>query len=537
MSNDNEKEKIFIFGIDGATFSLMNEWIEKGDLPTLESLTKNGTSSVCYSSIPPVSCPAWKCFAAGMNPAKLGIFDLLCRERDTYNIRPARADMVDVPDVWDILGAHKYKVGVFNVPVTYPPHQVNGFVVSGMLGSYDAPDFTYPPELKREIEKIIDTPYEIEVELKDYPSPDAWLEKQHAITEMKADIAKYLLENKEWDFFITVFYEVDRVQHAFWHFMDKDHPRHAPSHFENTIRNSYRRMDKILGDILDILGDSATVIVMSDHGFGPLKGYFRLNQWLLSQKYLNLNQESMKAFFEDVAERFLKKESSREPPPLNTIGGLYKIEWSSTKAFAVRMGNLYLNVRGREPEGIVEMGKEYEEVRNQLIKDLSKVVHPKTKKPLKVTIRKKEDVYSGKHFHDAPDLIVSIEEYTYLIEQGFGPMWGGMEGGGYATGGHQMDGIFIASGQDIRKDQWIDPISLVDIAPTILHIMKVKIPHDMDGKVLLPLFKEGSDPASREIDISPIQVHSQLKEYSQPKKSSEDDEKVLRRLRDLGYIE
>ncbi len=541
-SSTRKEEKIFIFGIDGATFSVMEQWIKNGELPHIESVMRKGTSSVCYSTIPPVSCPAWKSFATGMNPGKLGIFDLVRREPGSYRIQPSRADMVEAPDVWDILSAHGYRVGVFNVPVTYPPRPVRGFVFPGMLGNYDAPDFTYPPELKAEVEKTIDTPYRIEVELKDSPGPDAWLEEQHTVTEMKGEVVKYLLGNKEWDFFITVFYEVDRVQHAFWHFMDKNHPRYSPSRFEHAIRDSYRRMDRILGELLDTIGEGVTVIIMSDHGFGPIKGYFRLNQWLLSRKYMNLDKESMRIFLEDVAQRYLKKEAPREPPPLDTIGGLYQIDWSTTKAFAIRMGNLYLNVRGREPEGVVEAGREYEELREQLMKDLLSLTHPMEKKPLEITIYKREEVYSGVHFNSAPDLIISIEGYTYLIEQGFGPMWGGFDGrGGYSTGGHNMEGIFIACGPDVNPGTWINPTSLVDIAPTILHMMKVKVPHDMDGQVVLPLFRKDSEPALRKVDtdevVAPSVELQKSKEQIEEKKHAEDDEKVLKRLRDLGYLD
>ena len=395
--------------------------------------------------------------------------------------------MITVPDLWEILSAHQYKVGVFNVPGTYPPRAVDGFVIAGMLGDYDAPDFIYPPGLRSEIEPLFDPPYLIEADLTKSASPDGWLKEQRDITDMKVNITKHLLTHKEWDFFITVFYEVDRVQHALWHLMDKNHPRYTPSHLEHAIKDSYKRMDRILREMLDLLCEDITVIIMSDHGFGPVQGFFRLNQWLLSQKYLSLTEESMKAFFESVAQRFLKKveEPLAGESFLDTIGGMYQIDWSKTRAFAVRLGNVYLNVKGREPEGIIEMGKEYEDTRNQLIHDLSALTHPKTNKPLNVTVRKKEEVYSGTHFHDAPDLLVSLEEYSYLIEQGFGPVWGGLsDEEKYSSGGHKMDGIFIASGPNINPGQWIDPITLVDIAPTILHIMNVPVRSDMDGSVL-----------------------------------------------------
>lgn len=540
MNSTNERgEKVFVFGIDGATFSLMKKWVERGELPTIKSLMDSGTASVCHSTIPPNSCPAWKSFATGMNPGNLGIFDLMCKEPGTYRIRPSQADMVDSPDLWDILSAHQYKVGVFNVPVTYPPHSVNGFIFPGMLSNPDAPDFTYPPGLKTEIENIIGTSYQINVESTREHDLDAWLEAQHTVTQMKEDTAKYLLEHKEWDFFIAVFCEVDRVQHRFWHFMDEDHPRHAPSHHEHTIRNSYKRMDRILREMLDLLEEDVTVIVMSDHGFGPVKGYFRINQWLLSKNYMHFDEESVKTFFRDVAMRYLRKEAPREQSVSNIIGDTYNIDWSKTKAFAILTGNLYLNVRGREPEGIIEMEGEYEEIRTRLMKDLSALIHPQTNEQLKVTIHKKEDVYFGKYLHDAPDLIVSIEEYAYLIEQGFGPTWGGFDNeGGYSTGGHRMDGIFIASGRDIKNKQWIDPIPIVDIAPTILHIMHMKIPREMDGTVLLPLFKEGSSPASRKVEILPAAVCPTKKHTEgQLEKHLEDDEKVLKRLEDLGYLE
>ena len=537
----NRDRKVFVFGIDGATFTLMRKWVADGELPTIGWIMDHGTAAVSQSTIPPVSCPAWKSFATGMNPGKLGVFDLVHKEPGTYTIVPSRADMVLAPDVWDILSAKGYTVGVFNVPVTYPPHKVNGFIVPGMLGNTEAPDFTYPPELKQEIEQVLGTPYLIEAD-EEGQGLDAWLKKEYAVTEMKVNVAKYLLTHKEWDFFITVFCETDRVQHIFWHYMDKNHPRYTPSHLEHAIKDSYKRMDRFLKECIDLLEDDTTIIVMSDHGFGPVQGSFRLNQWFFSQKYLSLTEESMKAFFDDIARRFLKKEQPeplkeqpRDQPISTTIGDAYTIDWSKTKVYSTRIGNVYLNVKGREPEGIIEMGKEYEDTRNQLINDLSALVHPKTKQPLNVTVRKKEEVYSGEYFGDAPDLMVSIE--GYFVEPGFGPMWVGLRGeGGYATGGHLIEGIFIACGRDIKSNQWIDPISLVDIAPIILHIMGMPVSSDMDGTVLLSLFEEGSPPASRDITISPPLV-TRSQEKPSSFQHSEDDEKVLKRLRDLGYLE
>ena len=489
----NDNQKVCVFGIDGATFSVMNPLIEQGYLPTIESIMKHGTAAVCTSTIPPFSCPAWKSFATGMNPGKLGLYDLLYKEPGTYSITPSRADYVDVPDLWEILSENGFRVGVFNVPGTYPPRQVNGWVISGMLGNYEAPDFMYPRNLREEIEPLFDSPYLIEADLTTSSGPDEWLAEQHAITDMKVTISHHLLTHTEWDFFIAVLYEVDRVQHTLWHYMDKNHPRYTPSHLESAIRNSYQRMDTILKDIIDVLPENTTLIIMSDHGFGPINGFFRLNQWLLSKGYLKLNEESKKLFFEQVTKRFLKDESppmtSQSGQPSDTVGGMYQIDWSQTTAFSVRLGNMYLNVRGREPQGIIEMGKEYDTVRNQLIKDLLTISHPSTGENIHVTVHKKEDVYSGVHFQNAPDLLVSLEDYSYLIEQGFGPMWGGEEGK-YSTGGHKMDGIFMATGNHIIPDQWIDPISIIDIAPTILHIMGVEIPPDMDGNLLSGLFGE-----------------------------------------------
>lgn len=550
MSKDNtveegtshkKTEKMFIFGIDGGTFSLIRPWVEEGALPAIGKIMEEGTCAISHSTIPPVSCPAWKSFATGMNPGKLGVFDLVCREPETYTIQPPRADMIAAPDVWDVLSEAGYRVGVFNVPVTYPPHPVKGFIVPGMLGDAQAPDFTYPPELKEEIEKMLGHSYVIEAE-EETSDLDQWLKQEYAVTEQKVKIAQYLLKKKKWDFFISVFYEVDRVQHIFWHYMDKAHPRYTPSQYEDTIKHSYQRMDTFLQQFLNLLPTDTTVIVMSDHGFGPVKGSFRLSQWLLSKSYVTLNEESMKSFFESMASRFLKSKSSPDAqnvsqnrPSPGSIGGVYQIDWSQTKAYTPRIGNVYLNVQGREPEGIIEMGKEYDTVRNQLIEDLSTLSHSQKKTPMKVTVLKKEEVYWGPYFNDAPDLLISIE--GYFVEPGFGPLWVGLKGeSGYATGGHQKEGIFMATGTHIIPDQWMNPISIMDIAPTILHIMDSVIPGDMDGCVLHELFRQESLLREKEDKISDKRPLSTSSVPSR-KCNSETDSKVLKRLQDLGYLE
>jgi len=259
----------------------------KDELPNLRKFMKDGVYGILESTIPPITCPAWNCFMTGKNPGKIGVFDF---QQVQFNVRAA-AKIVDSTSqegssLWEILSNYNKKIGVVNVPMTYPPTIINGFMVSGFSTPLSSRDYTYPPELLLELEKEFGK-YEVDHDIV-FPEykitgQEGFLEEVYYLEEKKLEVTKYLMKTYEWDFFIAVFMMLDRIQHNFWHYMDKNHPKYNKEHaknYKNVIKNGYLKLDAIIGELLELINEDTIVIIMSDHGFGTHYGSFFSNVWL-----------------------------------------------------------------------------------------------------------------------------------------------------------------------------------------------------------------------------------------------------------------
>ena len=195
-------QKNLIIGLDGTTLDNIKPWAEQGYLPTLSWIMENGAYGHLTSVLPVLSSAAWSSFMTGTNPGKHSIYDFVRRDKDSYRLRPIRRDKIRVASLWKILSKHGYKVGVINVPITYPPEEVNGFLVSG-LGTPNHRPFTYPIELESE---LTDLNYRVNKRVHYHPdNEEAYLQEVYDITKSHFDASIRLMNSCDWDFFITVF--------------------------------------------------------------------------------------------------------------------------------------------------------------------------------------------------------------------------------------------------------------------------------------------------------------------------------------------
>lgn len=565
---EKKNKKVVIIGIDGATFDIIQPMIEKGLLPNISRLMSDGCTGPLNSTTPPITYPAWTSFMTGKNPGKHGIFDFTIRKKGTYEVQLVNARQRRSPTFWRLLSDAGYRVGAMAIPVTFPPEEVNGFMISG----FDAPGMTspipvtYPPGLGNELQKelgeyIVSLIVHNEAEKGRY---DEVLKKLYQIIDNRTAAALYVLKKYAPDCFMVVYGETDKVSHLFWHLYDEGSPYHDPSlasKYRDAIFSVYKRVDDSIGELLNLIDEETIVLLMSDHGSGGAgSAEIYLNNWLASKGFLSFKQSMISSAKSNLT-KLMRTYGLRFVPPrikgkimrsslvsvvnrLESTIRFSSIDWSGTKAYSEESPyypNIWINLQGREPEGIVSM-EDYESVRDEVIMAVEGFVNPYTGQPVVKKAFRREEVYKGDFVENSPDIIIEWDDdegYTYQFgssksEQGLLIV----QRDNHAInrlrfGSHRQHGICIASGNGIEKSHRIEGADIMDLAPTILYILGAPVPDDMDGKVLEDLFEKEyleKNPRKKSKGISSKDT-SEIESYS-----AEDAEVISERLKGLGYL-
>lgn len=546
--------KIVVIGIDSATFDIIEPLVNQGKLPVFARFMKEGVWGRLQSTIPPVTPPAWTSLVTGKNPGKHGIFDFYGYTTNGYERPIINSQAIKAKTLWNILSEGGKSVGIINVPLTYPPEKVNGFLIPGMQYAFDVnKGFTYPKELLSEIEGKFGK-YEVVFgdERSLYTNElDHFILKWKEITRKRQEIILYLIEKYNIDFFMPVFYSIDPIQHHFWKFYDESHPQYdekLAEKYKNVIPEFYQIIDTYIGQILDKLDKNTTVFIVSDHGAGSHLGGFYVNKWLMKEKLLKVKKRYQPLlwvrwphiFFKVLKKfgypaiawtipLFLYNQLKDRVDPREGLKLSEIIDWKRTKVYS---GNyteqgIYINLKGREVHGTVEQSK-YKQLRDYLIEKLLKIVDPKTGEILVDAVLKKEEVYNGPYLQFAPDLFIIMKGGKILIQK---DMHNGIFHYNPHIGGtHRVDGIFLARGNLVNGPLKLCNLKIVDLAPTILYLMGIEIPEDMDGRVLKEIIK---DDFLKQHSVN-YGVSSRI-EGRQGTYGEEDADKIKENLRNLGY--
>jgi predicted AlkP superfamily phosphohydrolase/phosphomutase len=552
MSNSRSR-KVAVIGLDGATFDLILPWVESGDLPNFRRLLAQSAFGPLRSTIHPLSPQAWSTFATGKNAGKHGIFDFLVKQPGTYQFALTHGGYRQEASLWRLLSQADKRVIVVNVPFTYPPEPVNGVMISG----FDAPradeTFCYPFDIYERLKAAVGEYYLHEM----YPVGYRMAEYEKVLQkeiENRARVTQYFLEQYEWDFYMIVMIAVDSAQHLFWAEME-----HSESPFQHLIRHVYQAADTAVGEIWSMLGDEVTLIIMSDHGAGPIGKTVHLNEWLyqhhwlvydeqpaavgrrLVSRWVNAGRVTLKRHLPRSAKDWLKQRApgfrSRTESWLQTSD----IDWSRTRAFSGgNFGNIYVNLRGREPQGIVQPGGEYNKLLSEITTALLDMRDPDTGIPVVERVHRREELYNGPFLDLAPDLIIQWRNYAYLTAPGLGSIRKPIFAPPLPedatefehTGTHRLDGILLITGPDIQPGS-VEGAHIADLAPTTLHALGLPVPEDMDGRVLQSVFRTETPvnfgaPSNTSGGNGPGSVASTY--------SESEEAEMVERLRALGYI-
>ncbi len=487
----NMGRRVVLIGLDGATFDIIRPLVNNGKLPNLKKIIANGASRILKSCIPPNTDPAWPVCFTGMNPGNLGFFFYMQDIGDDYYRKRLWRGPIE-EDLFTEASKNGKRVVALNIPVSFPPKNVNGIYVTGLLTPENS-EFTFPKSIKEELGED----YRISIPGFKFLTDDEKVENLKKEINRKFGLALEFYKKHKPELFTFVTMETDLVHHFFWRFMDEKHPLYEESKYKNVIADVYGLIDEKIGEFLKVI-DDGLLLIISDHGAKGSYLDFNINRYLINHGFMKLKIAGKKKAFKFAYKILgMKNERVRGVAKKVFIGkntrkisqniqlGFRDIDWEESVAFGLGSYGLFINLQGREEHGLVS-GEAYEKVREELIKELKGIEHDG--KRVVHSVYKKEEIYNGKYMDKLPDIIF-IAEPDFFVRDFFTE--DEFTDSDFCSA-HYSDGILIAYGKDVEKSR-LEAANLIDIMPTILHALDCRIPGYCEGRVLKDMFKKSSD--------------------------------------------
>ncbi len=544
--------KAIILGLDGATFDILLPRAAEGQMPNLNDLLQQGTWGEMRSTTPPFSAQAWVSLNTGKNQARHGVVDFWEPSADHVRRNFVNARLIHGETIWQIAGRHGLRVGIVNVPVTYPPQPVNGYLVTGFLTPQGKDDYVYPEALKDEVVSLVPDyvpdPFDpLGPGKRQLQELAGWMEKHERV-------ARHLAEGHSTDLFFSVVQALDHLQHLFWNDVSN---QAGEGRYTSLVDHCFRLADEIIGHRRRMLDGKTHLFLVSDHGFGPVRNWFHVNRFLQEQGLLTLGEVQGKGVAAAAAHLGLTPQRLRSLVRSLDVLGLRRwmgrlarvtigrelernlappIDWSKTQAISGSPASegVFVNLKGREPQGIVEPGAPYEALRERLRDGLTALRDPESGEPVVQAVYRREELYEGPFLDLLPDVVFDLGDGPYLASDApAAPQMLEPLPPGTLQGRHRLTGVFLAAGPGIREGGRIEGARIVDVAPTVLYALGLPIPEDMDGRPLLEIFDKNYQEAHPLRYAPPAQIEEAAAEalYDQ-----EEAAEMERRLRGLGYV-
>jgi predicted AlkP superfamily phosphohydrolase/phosphomutase len=511
------RPKFFIFGIDGGTLDIVEPLIAENLLPNLAGLLARGASARMDCTWPPHTGPGWTSLVTACPPGYHGIYQFFDSQEPDYKARVIGSNDFGCPTVWEWLARQGWELGLINIPMSHPPQKLPGYQITWPLSNtlrYSSPH-TLLAEMASHgahFQSDLATMYRGDLNY-----------IHEALDNVKARLRslEYLLAHHPVDGVMVVFTEVDRVCHHYWHFSDPAHPKFiadAPAAYRLAIRNIYQAIDDALGEALRLIPEDSTIVVVSDHGFGPGYESFSIHRYLeeaglLATRSVNSSGNSHEE--NHIADWF--KNDNKE------------IDWTRTRIYMPVPGGFGLNVnlKGRQKHGVVG-----ERDRLNLLRETAELLRevkvPLTGSPAFARVMIRNDAYPGPQCSKAPDLLLVPQDESLMVGPSLADeTWGWSP----QTGLHRYEGMWIHASPNIQSGRLDHNINIIDVAPTLLSDINVSIPQFMRGRLqsdaffdVLPKAKPGHSllPAHQTDDV----IISE----------AEEDELTFKRLREMGYL-
>lgn len=516
------KPRVLFIGLDGGDADLIEKWCQEGVLPNLSQMRSRGTWARMQTTAEVLHVSAWPSIYTGAAPDEHGLYHAYVMHPGGQSpVRP-RPDRSPVPFLWKLLSDRGKRCIIMDAFMTCPLQNFNGtqIVDWGTWTWFSEPSIT-PESLKKEVQNKFG-PYPAEdhskVGMTPPPDPQGFHRRLLAAVAKKTQVVKWLMDREDWDLFLVVFGESHPAGHYFWHYHDESYIAHSKDKPGlSALRDIYIALDKAIGDVLQTAGDSTAVFLVSGDGMGSnYSGSHILNDLLARMKLFNNIPASATGSAGDG--NMAKAKSDVLSAVRNMVPKAFRVavsrallprgvnerlslrwktagtSWQHTRAFLIDNANegyVRINLKGREPEGIVEPGKEYENLCEEIFQTAKHMTNPANGKCAVHTVYKTDDIYNGPCRSHMPDIIINWNEdariTTELLTEKYGTARSAQaayEVMPYYTGNHRPNAFTIGLGPEIPAGQVLNGTSILDLAPTILTYFGITPPDYMHGKVL-----------------------------------------------------
>jgi predicted AlkP superfamily phosphohydrolase/phosphomutase len=447
FARDQKKfQRVVVLGLDGMPHSLLLRLIDQGLMPHFKALVEQGSLMEMGSVVPTVSSTAWASIVTGCNPGKHGIYGFIDRVPGTYEMFiPTSRNMRQKTwvDLFSGMGRRVFSMGV---PTTFPPHAVNGILISGFL----APNLkraTYPLQVAGELEAM---GYLIDIDAwQARENREKFLDEIFVALERRIEAMFKYYARESWDLFVAHFMDTDRLHHFLWG--DVERGDEVATAWFNRF---YARVDAMIGELVSRLDTETLFMIMSDHGFCTLRREVHLNFWLRQTGFLSFE--------------------SPDPKQLRDL-------LPQTRCYSLLPGRFYVRVQGREYNGCVQPGSEYEQVRRDVAAGLMEIRDPETSGRVIERVLMREEAFSGEDLDTAPDFM-AVPAKGYDLKGGFEKQI--LLEPSPVNGTHTLDDAlwFVNVPNMVCANA-----NVVDVLPTLIDLLGLDAPQSVDGRVI----KEG----------------------------------------------
>jgi predicted AlkP superfamily phosphohydrolase/phosphomutase len=527
-----------LIGLDGATFTVLDPYVERGIMPGLGELLERGTRASLRSVMPPLTPPAWTSLMTGKHPGQHGVFDFFQKdEPDSIYFRFATSQDVRSATIWTLATEAGRRILSLNFPLMFPPPPVDGCVVpGGMMPWRQLRLGCHPPGLFDRLKalpgfsprEMLDMQLEVRA-IEGCPEDELadWVER-HIVREQRwFEVLRYLMREEPADLVGVLFDGVDKLQHLCWRFIDPACRPPDPTPWERQIIEAceryFRSLDAMLAELVAAAGPDATVVIASDHGFGPTRDVFHVNSWLERQAYLTwADGDDRDGGASDTAVGFA--EMTRH---------VHAVDWTRTLAYAATPSSQGIHIVAHVPGTDDPLP---EATRRRIAADIADSLRtlrrPGDGRLLVAEVWTREQAFAGPFAAFGPDvsLVLAHGATTSIL-----PSDTLVARRAEVHGHHRWEGVFAASGPGIRSGADAGELSIVDVAPLVLHQLGLPAPDDMAGRVPVEIFEpeEAERRPPRRAPAGPAP------ELAAPDVEPEADEQaaLLDRLRALGYVE
>ena len=506
--------RVLVIASSEATLEVIRPLAENGELPTFQKFLREGNAGEIQALVPPITISSWATIVTGKEAGYHGVYDYWQRGPDGKFFETNGAFNKEKP-IWQLLEERGLASGVMNVPCTYPPRPFNGFLFAGQDAPAASRAIAFPPTFYDEVvEKY--GPYPLKDIFPGGRQKSDYLQLLEQAVRRQTDVLEHLVANKKWDFFIAYYSATAMAQHFFWGDMidnDADNP------FRHIVRSAYQCIDNAIARLIHAAGPDTITFVVSECGAGPMLSGVDINAWLEREGFLG--RKGRKKASQRIARRYRMATRSgltqirmtlkrTLPSPLafwindrlRAVKGWVQsylssagIDWAHTVAFSRgKEGTIFINLRGRDPHGVVNRGEEYEHVRQQIIGRLSSLIDPATGETAAARVYKADELYEGPMLEYAPDLIIDWRNNAYMpteqeTETGEVFVTRMREDMRFpTTGSHRKNGILLAMGPGIAVGMRESKATILDLVPTWLNALRQPIPTSFKGRVLSEIY-------------------------------------------------